>query len=121
AIAGGSVDFVLPPAKIAEELARLGTHPYVAPPKPAPPEEVIPVPENTLSQILRRIHSVTGVDLSQYKPNTIKRRILRRTLLAKADSLDDYLKRLQTDEAEVHALYEDMLINVTQFFRDADS
>ncbi len=121
AIAGGCVDFVLPPDEIAAELARLGSHPYVAPSKPAPPEEVIPVPDDALTQILRRIHSVTSVDLSLYKPNTIKRRILRRMLLNKAESLDDYLKRLQGNPAEVRALYEDMLINVTQFFRDPDT
>ncbi|HVP48110.1 MAG TPA: chemotaxis protein CheB [Bryobacteraceae bacterium] len=121
AIAGGCVDFILPPEKIAEELARLGTHPYVAPPQPAPPEEVIPVPDDALAQILRRIHAITDVDLSLYKPNTIKRRILRRMLLSKAESLDEYIKRLQTDLAEVQTLYEDMLINVTQFFRDPET
>jgi len=121
AIAGGCVDFVLPPDKIAAELARLGSHPYVAPPQPAPPEEVIPVPDDALGQILRRIHAITGVDLSLYKPNTIKRRILRRMLLSKVESLDDYVKRLHSDPPEVQALYEDMLINVTQFFRDPET
>jgi len=121
AIAGGCVDFILPPEKIAEELARLGSHPYVAPPLPAPPEEVIPLPDDALAQILRRIHAITDVDLSLYKPNTIKRRILRRMLLSKAPSLDDYMKRLQSETAEVQALYEDMLINVTQFFRDPET
>ena len=118
AIVSGAVDFVLPPDKIADELARLGSHPYVAPPKPAAPEDVIPVPEAALSKILHRIHRATGVDLSQYKPNTIKRRILRRTLLVKAESLDAYVTRLEDDPEEVQALYEDMLINVTQFFRE---
>jgi two-component system CheB/CheR fusion protein len=121
AIAGGFVDFVLPPEEIAAELARLGRHPYVSPADRLAPEEFIPVPDDALTQILRCIHSVTGVDLSLYKPNTIKRRILRRTLLNKAESLEDYVKRLQTNAAEVHALYEDMLINVTQFFRDPDT
>src|SRR5579872_952485 len=121
AIAGGSVDYILPPAQIAEELARLRTHPYVARPRTAQPEEIIPVPDDTLAQILRRIHIVTGVDLSQYKVNTIKRRILRRMMLGKVESLDEYLKRLQTDTLEVGALYEDMLINVTQFFRDPET
>src|SRR5579872_7060944 len=121
AISAGCVDFVLPPDQIAGELARLGNHPYVAPSQPAPPEDVIPLPDDLLALMLRRIHTVTNVDLSLYKPNTIKRRILRRMLLNKADSLDAYLKRLQDDPAEVHALYEDMLINVTQFFRDPDT
>ena len=121
AVAGGCVDFVLPPEQIAAELARLGNHPYVAPSQSVPPEEAIPVPDDALAQILRRIHTATGVDLSLYKPNTIKRRILRRMLLSKAESLDEYLRLLQGNPVEVHALYEDMLINVTQFFRDADA
>lgn len=121
AIAGGCVDFILPPDKIAEELARLGNHPYVAPPQPALPEEVIPLPEDALAQILRRIHAATNVDLSLYKPNTIKRRILRRMTLSKVESPEEYLKRIEADPAEVQALYEDMLINVTQFFRDPDT
>ncbi|MBZ5594350.1 MAG: PAS domain-containing protein [Acidobacteriia bacterium] len=121
AIAGGCVDFILPPDKIAEELARLGSHLYVASFEPAPPEEVIPLAEDALAQILRRIHAATNVDLSLYKPNTIERRILRRMMLCKAESPNAYLKRLEADPAEVQALFEDMLINVTQFFRDPDT
>lgn len=121
AISGGSVDFVLPPDQIAAELARLGNHPYVTPSQREPPEEVIPVPDDVLAQILRRIHSVTNVDLTLYKPNTIKRRVLRRIFLSKAESIEAYLHVLQNNPAEVHALYEDMLINVTQFFRDPDT
>ncbi|HXJ41869.1 MAG TPA: chemotaxis protein CheB, partial [Bryobacteraceae bacterium] len=120
AIAAGCVDFVLPPADIARELSRIHDHPYVAP-RPAPPEEIIPVSDDALSQILQLVRVATGVDLVQYKPTTIKRRILRRMLLNKLDSLEKYLVRLRTDTAEVHALFEDILINVTQFFRDPDT
>jgi two-component system CheB/CheR fusion protein len=121
AVASGCVDFVLAPGAMVEELARIGQHPYVSPPKPAPPEEVIPVSDNLLMQILTLVRVVTGVDLIEYKPNTIKRRILRRMLLHKIESLDEYLERLEADQAEVRALYEDILINVTQFFRDSES
>ncbi|HKW96237.1 MAG TPA: chemotaxis protein CheB [Bryobacteraceae bacterium] len=119
AIASGCVDFVLAPEDIARELSLIRDHPYVAP-KPVPPEEIIPVSDDALVQILHLIHTATGVDLLQYKPNTIKRRILRRMLLHKSDSLERYLERLRTDTAEVHSLFEDILINVTQFFRDQD-
>ncbi|PYT25898.1 MAG: hypothetical protein DMG58_23455, partial [Acidobacteria bacterium] len=120
AVAAGCVDFVLPPAGIARELSRIHDHPYVAP-RPAPPEEIIPVSDDALSQILQLVRVATGVDLMQYKPATIKRRILRRMLLNKLDSLVQYLDRLKADTTEVHALYEDILINVTQFFRDPDT
>src|SRR5713101_4092879 len=121
AIAAGCVDFVMPPDQIAEELTRIGNHPYVAPSGPATLEDAIPVPDGALAQIFHLIHGATGVDLSQYKPNTIKRRILRRMLLHQLESPDQYLERLRAEPAEVHALYEDVLINVTQFFRDPET
>src|SRR5438445_3570539 len=120
AVAAGCVDFVLPPGGIARELSRIHNHPYVAP-LLVPPEEIIPVSDDALSQILQLVRFATSVDLLQYKPTTIKRRILRRMLLKKMDSLEQYLDRLKADTAEVHALYEDILINVTQFFRDPDT
>src|SRR5438552_2269219 len=120
AIASGCVDFVLPPEAIAQELARIGRHPYVGP-RPAPPEEVIPMPEDGLTQVLHLVRNATGVDLAQYKQNTIKRRVLRRMLLHKFESIDQYFARLKEDAGEVRALYDDILINVTQFFRDSET
>jgi len=120
AVASGCVDFVLPPNDIAQELARIGRHPYVGP-RPAPPEEVIPVPEDVLTQVLHVVRNTTGVDLTQYKQNTIKRRVLRRMMLHKIESLDQYLARLTGDTGEIRALYDDILINVTQFFRDPET
>src|SRR5207245_344924 len=96
AVAAGCVDFVLPPGGIARELSRIHNHPYVAP-MLAPPEEIIPVSDDALSQILQLVRVATSVDLLQYKPTTIKRRILRRMLLKKMDSLEQYLDRLRAD------------------------
>jgi two-component system CheB/CheR fusion protein len=61
------------------------------------------------------------IDFSHYKPGTIARRTERRLQLGGAVSLADYIARLQSDRAELDALYEDLLIGVTGFFRDEDA
>ncbi|MBZ5611724.1 MAG: PAS domain-containing protein, partial [Acidobacteriia bacterium] len=116
----GSADFVLPPAKIATELARIAGHPYV---REAMHEEEAepPTPESQFASIFSRVKAATGVDFSQYKPATIRRRITRRMVLNRIETLGDYWKRLETDPAEVEALYRDLLIHVTSFFRDAET
>src|SRR5262249_45579850 len=63
---------------------------------------------------------VTGVDFANYRDTTIKRRIMRRMALHTQQSLNEYAQRLKTDPAEVEALYQDLLINVTSFFRDPE-
>ena len=68
---------------------------------------------------MRLLRTATGVDFSQYKPNTLLRRMERRIVLQKAGGPDQYLEMLQQNPAEVRALSEDLLINVTEFFRDA--
>ncbi|MGH8728386.1 MAG: chemotaxis protein CheB [Burkholderiales bacterium] len=120
AIAAGCIDFVLPPEKIANELARIARHPYVAlsPAPPAPKERDQLEPD--LARVLRLLRAATGVDFALYRSSTVQRRITRRMLLNKIETLNDYARRLEDDPAEVHALYQDMLINVTSFFRDPE-
>ena len=116
AIAAGSVDFVHPPDRIALELVQLAKHPYIRPiPVPAPD----PLAEATDHQrVLRILRTTTGVDFTNYRQTTIKRRIARRMALRKTDSLRAYLELLRKELGEVHALHEDILITVTAFFRD---
>jgi two-component system CheB/CheR fusion protein len=116
AVAAGCVDFELPPERIAEELTRIARHAYVA---PVPPGEVARSREMT--RILEVLRAATDVDFSNYKPNTLYRRISRRAVLHKCESLADYVKYLQGNAAEVDALYSDILINVTSFFRNAEA
>lgn len=73
-----------------------------------------------LGRILSLLRNVSGVDFRLYKPSTIRRRIVRRMLLHRMDSLADYHQFLVTNSGEVRALHEDALINVTRFFRDPD-
>ncbi|MBD1867232.1 PAS domain-containing protein [Cyanobacteria bacterium FACHB-471] len=121
AVATGNVDFVLPPAKIAEELANLSRNPMLACPRPPILTEASSQPIDALATIFALLRSNTGVDFSRYKPNTIDRRIQRRMLLYKLENLADYVAYLQAHPAEVKALYEEILIHVTSFFRDPDA
>ncbi|MBV9770213.1 MAG: PAS domain-containing protein [Bryobacterales bacterium] len=116
----GAADFVLPPAQIAQELARIAGHPYVRQTKAEENGEP-PTLEGQFAAIFRFVRRCTGVDFSQYKPPTLRRRISRRMVLNKVDSVAAYRARLEDDPAEVEALYSDLLINVTSFFRDPDS
>ncbi len=70
--------------------------------------------------ILIQLRNFTGMDFSLYKPSTIRRRIARRLAINTMDSLDDYAKFLRGNTKELDALYADVLINVTSFFRNAE-
>jgi two-component system CheB/CheR fusion protein len=114
------VDFIGSPAEIAAELnrlARLFTLPQIR-----SLEDGLPVPnqEQNLQRILQILRNVTGLDLRQYKQETIRRRIGRRMVVRRIDSLTEYARFLQIRPDEVRTLHEDALINVTRFFRDPE-
>ena len=118
AIGSGCVDFVLAPDEIARELARIGRHPYVRPaPADAPSSEV----GDAFRGIVELLRSSTGVDFGAYRDTTIQRRIKRRMLLLRRERLADYLEHLRGDRAELDALYHDILISVTSFFRGPET
>jgi len=121
AIAAGNVDFILPPEAIARELKRIATHVQVfAPDDKIEAEERI-TSDETLNKIFLLLRNFSRVDFSFYKPGTIKRRITRRMFLRKIDKLEAYLLYLRKHRDEVEALFNDVLINVTAFFREPDS
>jgi two-component system, chemotaxis family, CheB/CheR fusion protein len=118
AIASGSVDFVLPPAEIAGELTRIARHPYIARTPKDEATELVPEQHAGLNTIFQLIRKSTGVDFTRYRHTTIRRRIQRRMIVHKIETLPRYLKYVQQNPAELKALYQDMLINVTSFFRN---
>ena len=125
AIAAGCVDFVGSTEDIARELTRISLHPYVRQPPVAETEEEAVPPtqafggrEPEFQQILRVLGRRTNTDFTAYKSTTLKRRMGRRMALAHIDSLAGYLAYLSEHQAEVEALYQDVLIGVTSFFRD---
>ena len=73
-----------------------------------------------LDRILALVKTTTGVDFTQYRDSTIGRRVERRAALLAPAGLADYARLLEQEPAEVQALYQDLLINVTSFFRDPE-
>jgi two-component system, chemotaxis family, CheB/CheR fusion protein len=120
AVAAGCVDFILPPEEIANELARIRNHPYVAGPSLSQMEDEEGI-DSQMSQIFRQLRRATRVDFSEYKSPTIARRVQRRMVLHRIEKLSDYVALLLRDRNEVNALYQDLLINVTSFFRNPEA
>jgi two-component system CheB/CheR fusion protein len=122
AIAAGVVDFVLSPKEIGIELTRISQQPLlINNPIKKPPEAAIENGNPELNIILQLLHKRKNVDFSHYKMNTIKRRMLRRMLVHKIKTLNEYAKLLSNENNEVDLLYQDLLINVTDFFRDTEA
>ncbi len=117
AVAAGCVDFVLSPENIARELTQVARHPYMASAGNSP----VTVDPKALMKILLLLRNGFGVDFSLYKPSTIQRRLARRVVLKKIPTLEAYAELVRGDVAELGALYADMLINVTSFFRNPEA
>ncbi|MBI5583290.1 MAG: PAS domain-containing protein [Deltaproteobacteria bacterium] len=119
AIATGLVDFILPPAEMPAQLMAVVDRAFGKSPRLAATPE--PKAENAVRKIFILLRAQTGHDFSQYKPSTINRRIERRLAVHQIESLDGYLRFLQRTPAEVEALFRDLLIGVTNFFRDPEA
>jgi two-component system, chemotaxis family, CheB/CheR fusion protein len=118
AIATGAVDYVLAVAKIPNHILRLIR-------LRSPREETWPAFEQKLEEARLTICTILrarlGHDFSGYKDHTFMRRLQRRMQAVKAITLDDYVKRLADDQEEVSALFRELLIRVTSFFRDDET
>ena len=115
-----SVDFVLPPEKIAFELVRVGRDPNLTLAPKSEGEVAEMVYAKDFQRILALLRVQTGVDMSQYRDTTIKRRIQRRMIVCTKHTLPEYIELLEKDRKESDALFNDVLINVTSFFRDPE-
>ncbi len=119
AIGTGLADFVLPPDKIAEQLLSFVQHAFGPGVKRAP--EPIPKKTAELNKIYVLLRNQTGHDFSYYKPNTILRRIERRMTVNQLSRLRDYVRYLQQSPLEVETLFKELLIGVSNFFRDPEA
>ncbi len=121
AIESGFVDYVFPPEKIAKELERIVKTYAALPLEKIEEVQVGTAEQEALKKILQlvKVRWATDFDL-HYKRASIYRRVVRRMALNKCNNLRDYLKVISKNEKEIDALYDDFLINVTNFFRDAD-
>lgn len=118
ALATGLVDFELPPAEMAMQLMAYVAHALGRPPHPV--GALSTLGGNVLKKIFVLLRAQTGHDFSQYKPSTIHRRIERRMAVHQLESMAGYVKYLQQTPVEVQALFNDLLIGVTHFFRDPE-
>lgn len=120
AVAEGVVDFVLSPKEIAEEISKLCKH-AVKGFMLAVPEDEIENGDPSLKAILQLLLKGKSTDFSHYKMNTVKRRILRRMLIHKIKTIGQYAEIVAKNSDELDLLHKDLLINVTDFFRDAEA
>ncbi|HEV7405003.1 MAG TPA: chemotaxis protein CheB, partial [Chthoniobacteraceae bacterium] len=127
-IATGMVDWVLPveemPARIIEyhmQARRLVLPPEEGPPPGEQPPLALPEAEAALREILTFLRTRTGRDFSYYKRATILRRIARRLQVNGLEALPGYMAFLRTHPGEAGALLQDLLISVTNFFRDREA
>jgi two-component system CheB/CheR fusion protein len=127
AINAGCVDFVLPPERIAEELARLARHPHVLDVEAAGREELLTpygdpgADGDSLEEVLWLVRDVSGLDFSHYKPDIIQRSINQRMTLLNLDGLNAYADYLCDHNEEAEELYQEFHGGVTGFFRDPET
>lgn len=115
----GTVDHVLPPDGLVEELCAYITH--IRDSTVAVEQRLREDVEADLSQVCEILLQSTGHNFKHYKTSTLVRRVLRRVTVLRLSSARAYLERLRTDRAEGDQLFRELLINVTAFFRDPDA
>ena len=113
----GIVDFVLRPAQIAERIASYVVH---LTGREASPADLQDDAAQHLARIAAILRNKTGHDFHGYKHNTFLRRIQRRMQVQQIDHIERYVEFLRNDADEVGHLFQDLLIGVTQFFRDGE-
>jgi two-component system, chemotaxis family, CheB/CheR fusion protein len=121
AIDTGAVHQALPPEDMPRALLD-----YAGPGAPATHDaadtaDADPPEPRGLEALYRVLETEFGIDFNHYKPSTVTRRIERRLALAQSQTIDEYLGRLRSERDELDALYRDLLIGVTRFFRDPDA
>jgi two-component system CheB/CheR fusion protein len=116
AIQAGYATHILPPEKIPEALLRSEHHLTAHPHGPSAPAAV-----SGMNRILLLLRTATGHDFSLYKKSTIGRRIERRMAQHNIESMEVYARYLKENPGEIQALFKELLINVTSFFRDPEA
>ena len=117
-IASDHVDLVISPREIGVELSRLARHFRRPDVQLLEKGQDVPTEQEDYQHILQLLRTHSGLELRQYKQETIRRRIARRMVLLRMESIGEYVRYLQARPDEVTNLQEDVLIGVTRFFRD---
>jgi two-component system, chemotaxis family, CheB/CheR fusion protein len=114
AYATGLADFILPPEKMPAQLLAFVKHPYAT----LQEKNSVPEDDTDINRIFSILREKCKIDFTYYKPNTVVRRIERRISINQLQDLSEYLKFLQANPHEIMVLYQELLIGVTNFFRD---
>jgi two-component system CheB/CheR fusion protein len=117
ALATGTIDLVLPPEELAAALGRFARYGRSQLHSPA----AGPLVEDAMQKLLRLLRELHGIDFALYKQSTVLRRIERRLLMSQSGDLDEYVRQATSNPHELSSLYRDLLIGVTQFFRDREA
>jgi two-component system CheB/CheR fusion protein len=119
AIATGKVDFVIDPKEMLPRLLAFVAHNHIAGKQPE--NFYLAHQESAFKRIFALLKSQTGHDFAGYKSGTVHRRIERRMAVLSLESIESYANYMQHAPAEIEALFRDMLIGVTNFFRDPEA
>ncbi len=119
AIETGLADFILEPSRMPEQLLGYANQTFTRPVSEIAAKDDKTM--NALQKIYILLRSHKNHDFSQYKKNTICRRVERRMHIHQIDNITDYVRYLQESESEVSVLFKELLINVTNFFRDPEA
>ncbi|MEI6209406.1 MAG: chemotaxis protein CheB [Desulfuromonadales bacterium] len=115
AISTGLADFILPPEKMPGQLLAFAQHPYITDTERS---DTLLSDEDGLTRIFALLREKCKIDFTYYKPSTVTRRIERRMTVNQTENIKDYLAFMINYPGEVVALYRELLIGVTSFFRD---
>ncbi len=118
AIATGLVDYTLAPSEMPAQIMAYVSHAFGGSGRRL---NTVPHADQALKKVFIVLRAQTGHDFSQYKPSTVHRRIERRMAVHQVESMDAYVRLLQQTPAEAEALFRDLLIGVTNFFRDPEA
>ncbi|MEG3617213.1 CheR family methyltransferase [Magnetovibrio sp. PR-2] len=119
AIQTGMADYIVPISKMPKLLEKYATHPYVAEHADSTEKELSN--SDHLTDILSLMRTRLKRDFRYYKKSTLVRRIIRRMGIVHVDDMGKYLTLLRKKPIELENLFNDLLIGVTQFFRDPES
>jgi two-component system CheB/CheR fusion protein len=121
AVNAGYIDFILSPKDIARELGGISQHPYVSRTVSRVMEGFRGMVGADLDALFGLLRDSSGVDFTNYKHSTLQRRIRRRMVVHKIETLREYLRFIGKKPEELDELYRDLLIHVTGFFREPDA
>ncbi|HJA12696.1 MAG TPA: PAS domain-containing protein [Candidatus Mediterraneibacter merdipullorum] len=115
AINTGLADFILSPDDIVDEILNFCNYPTLI--RPQEQEEFL-TDEETFPRIYAALKKVSGIDFTNYKRTTVLRRIERRMVVTHSTNLSEYVNYLSENAEEANILVKEILIGVTNFFRD---